>query len=98
MLRKLLCMHRTQALLAAALLGVAAIVPLPARAADPFQMISVDEVSKLVGQPGVHVFDANTRETFAEGRIPGAVFVEQITKQLPKEKDATLVFYCRNPK
>jgi len=70
----------------------------PARA-DGVTMVSVDEVEKLLGAPNVKVFDANTRETFEGGHLPGATFVESKTlaSALPQDKSARLVFYCKNP-
>jgi rhodanese-related sulfurtransferase len=69
-------------------------------AAEPFKMLSVDEVQGLLGKPGVHVFDVNTPERFEQGRLPGATFVtnETVAEQLPPNREATLIFYCMNPK
>jgi hypothetical protein len=74
--------------------------PFAAAAKDPFQLLSVDEVEKLLGQPNVHVYDANPREVYEKGHLPGAVFVkgEDLSPILPRQKDAKLVFYCANPK
>jgi rhodanese-related sulfurtransferase len=71
----------------------------PPTRADDFSMVSVDEVEKLLGAPDVKVFDANTRETFQSGHLPGATFVESKTlaSALPHDKSARLVFYCKNP-
>jgi hypothetical protein len=77
-----------------------AAAPFAAAAKDPFQMVSLDEVEQLLGQPNVHVYDANPREVYEEAHLPGAVFVkgEDLAPILPRQKDAKLVFYCANPK
>jgi hypothetical protein len=91
-------MHRIwklPALAAAALLATAAL----AADAEPFKLLSVEEVSGLVGKPGVTIFDANTPETYAKGHVPGAVFLlKPIAAQLPADRTTKLVFYCKNPK
>jgi rhodanese-related sulfurtransferase len=71
-----------------------------ADAAEPFTMISPDEVQALLGKPDVHVYDVNPTERFEEGRLPGATHVTKATvaDRLPPKKDATLIFYCMNPK
>jgi 3-mercaptopyruvate sulfurtransferase SseA len=85
-------------LLTAALLLVAGVAS-AAEQPEPFGRLTVDEVAAKVGKPGVYLFDNNRRETYAEGHVPGAVWVddENVTAQvLPKDKDATLIFYCAN--
>lgn len=91
---------RSLAFTALAALALAFAGPARAKDPEPFQIISVEEASKLVGQPGVLFFDANTRQTFDQGRVPGARFVGHMAdaSPLPKEKDAKLIFYCKNPK
>jgi hypothetical protein len=93
-------MIRSTSLCAAALATVALLTAAPARAADdPFQMLSVDDVSKLVGATDVKIFDANGRDVYEANRLPGAIFVEKpLAKVLPKDQTTRLVFYCRNPK
>lgn len=83
---------------ALALAALALAAPRQARA-DEFTLLSVDEVEKLLAQPDVRVFDANTRETFERGHLPGASFVEPRTlaSALPQDKSTRLVFYCQNP-
>jgi rhodanese-related sulfurtransferase len=72
----------------------------PASAGEPFEWISPDEVERLLGKPGVHVFDVNTPERFQQGRLPGATHVTptSVAERLPQSKEATLIFYCTNPK
>jgi rhodanese-related sulfurtransferase len=81
-------------------LALALALAAPAQAKDePFKLLTVDEVAQLVGHPGVAILDANTPETYAEGRLPGAVLVKDpLTAQLPSDKATQLVFYCKNPK
>ncbi|MBI2391186.1 MAG: rhodanese-like domain-containing protein [Deltaproteobacteria bacterium] len=63
--------------------------------------MTVDEVDKRIvaKDPSFHVFDANMREVYDKGHVPGAVWVPEegvTTAILPKDKAATLVFYCAN--
>ena len=46
------------------------------------------------------VLDVRTPEEFAAGHLPGAIHVskDNVAERLPPNKDATLVFYCANPK
>jgi rhodanese-related sulfurtransferase len=83
-------------------LGVAAAVAaLTARAADgkePFGMLTVDQVEKLLGQPNVVVVDANDEELYRKTHLPGAVLMTKpLGKILPPDKGRTLVFYCASP-
>jgi rhodanese-related sulfurtransferase len=90
-------MRQTLAFLALVALALAA---LPARAAgDDLQMLSVNDVEKMVGAPDVRIFDANTPEIYAKSHVPGAVFVDSDTlaSRLPQDKTTRLVFYCKNP-
>ncbi len=66
---------------------------------DPFGRFTVNQVERRLGQPNVYVFDGNSPETYAEHHLPGAVRLnhKDITPDaLPKEIDATLIFYCMN--
>jgi hypothetical protein len=61
--------------------------------------LSVDEVAKMVGQPNVFVIDANTKEQYQKAHLPGAKYVahDAVTQDvLPSDKEATLIFYCKN--
>lgn len=72
---------------------------LAATSADSFGMMGVEDVAKILGKPDVYIFDANTESTFKEGHVPGAKFVVYRTypeSDLPKNKEATLIFYCKN--
>ncbi len=66
---------------------------------ETFGRFTVDQVERRLGQPNVYVFDGNRPETYVEYHLPGAVRLNHkdiTTEVLPKDKDATLVFYCMN--
>jgi hypothetical protein len=92
--------------LSRALLAVAAAAALAAAAAcagqktgEPFGILSVDEVEKLVGTPRAFVVDANPEEVFRRNHLPGARWwrTAPLAQLLPADKDRTLVFYCAAP-
>lgn len=61
--------------------------------------LSLAEVDALLGKPGVSLFDANPREMYEHGHLPGATWVpfDGVTADvLPADQRATLVFYCAN--
>jgi hypothetical protein len=67
----------------------------------PFREMTVDELeAKLAANDGkTFVYDANPREVFDKMRVPGATWVpfDGVTAAvLPKDKQATVVFYCAN--
>jgi hypothetical protein len=81
--------------------------PSPSESSKPvdelahLKKMSVDDVEKRIADkdPSFFVFDANMREVFDKGHVPGATFVpdEGVTASLlPKDKAATLLFYCSN--
>lgn len=66
---------------------------------EPFGRMTVDEVSARLGQTDFFVFDANSKETYDKGHLPGARWVPFATYEesvLPKDKQVTLLFYCGN--
>jgi len=69
------------------------------RADEGFSMVSTGEVAKQLGASGVYLFDANGPDVYAEGHLPGAVLVDRknLERQLPTDKSADLIFYCKNP-
>jgi hypothetical protein len=70
-----------------------------AGADEGFSALSVDEVGQRIGKPGVFVFDGNTADTYAKGHLPGArpIQHDQVSAAtLPPDKEATLIFYCKN--
>jgi rhodanese-related sulfurtransferase len=86
---------RTAALAAAALLAAC-----NRPAEEPFKMVEVDDVQRLLGQPGVAVLDANNPDVFEERHLPGARLVTRanLADVLPADRGATLVFYCAGPR
>lgn len=81
-------------LAAAAFLGCAA-----NRSGEPFAMVGMDEVERMMSQPGVAVIDANTKETFQKNHLPGAKHYKSapFAEVLPADRTAALVFYCASP-
>lgn len=70
-----------------------------ARAAESFGELTVDEVAKRIKAKSIQVFDCNPAEEYAEGHVPTAKHVDfsNVTaSDLPKDKNAALVFYCEN--
>ncbi len=63
--------------------------------------LSVANVKSLVdGKDIFYIFDTNDRESYLAGHIPGAQWIayDAVGKaNLPKDKNAKLVFYCYNP-
>ena len=72
-----------------------------ARAAtEPFKEMTVAEVAKHLHDKGFYVYDANGEKVYDEAHVPGATriaFDEVKADKLPKDKQATLIFYCKNP-
>ncbi len=66
---------------------------------EPFGLLSVDQVATDLGKPGVRLLDANTKEVYEAGHLPGAKLVSYkvAASDLPADKGAKLVFYCKNP-
>lgn len=63
--------------------------------------VTVAEVAAMLEKnETVFVFDANGRESYLKGHIPGAQWIQYdvvTAADLPESKDAKLVFYCYNP-
>lgn len=68
---------------------------------DGVPNLTAEEVRKLIeGPPPALIVDTRTEIEFAHGRLPGAKLItehqfDQLAYLLPKDKDRTLVFYCR---
>ncbi len=91
---------RGATMMARGLLGIAlGLAALAAVAREPFGMLGVAEVASDVGRPGVYLFDANPPEVYAKGHVPGAKLVSyKVTaSDLPADRSAKLIFYCKNP-
>ena len=68
-------------------------------ATEPFKEMSVADVAKRLHDKGVYVYDANGEKVYNAAHVPGATRVDFDTlsaAQLPKDKLATLIFYCKN--
>jgi len=71
---------------------------------DTFKLIHVNELAGEIADPesGVMIYDANHPDTRAQyGIIPGARLLPSadgfsVTRELPADKNAKLVFYCAN--
>lgn len=69
--------------------------------AHPASVLTVNDVKALIdGKEAVYIYDANDRESYRKGHIPGASWVQYnafTAAQMPPAKDAKLIFYCYNP-
>jgi len=71
---------------------------------DTFKLIHVNDLAGAIADPksGVIIYDANHPDTRAQyGIIPGAHLLPSadgfsVTRELPADKNAKLVFYCAN--
>ena len=76
----------------------------PSEAKEAFGRLTVDELAAKmadakVGKLKLAVFDNNGLDTWKEGHLPGATWVqydEIKPTDLPADKDTSLVFYCYN--
>lgn len=70
---------------------------------DAFAVLTVDEVAAGIAPDAatrLAVYDANDRETFDAGHVPGATWVhyDSVTAaDLPSDTAAPVVFYCGGP-
>jgi hypothetical protein len=88
--------------------GPAASIPAkavsPIEAKEAFGRLTVDELAAKMadakaGKLKLAVFDNNGLDTWKEGHLPGATWVqydEIKPTDLPADKDTSLVFYCYN--
>jgi hypothetical protein len=73
-------------------------------ALDTFKLIHVSDLAAAMAKPdsGVMIYDANHPDTRAEyGIIPGAHLLPSadgysVSRELPADHSAALVFYCAN--
>jgi len=67
---------------------------------ESYGTMTLDEVEKVLGQPGVAVFDANVPELWERHHLPGAVHIvgRSLASLLPADRGTRLVFYCTGPK
>ena len=71
-------------------------------AGNPFPEISVTDVNSLVGSKSAVIIDVNGTDSYNAGHVPGALnyaaIEDHLAASLPKDKNATIVAYCANPK
>lgn len=82
----------------AALLLFASACPPAAAEVEPTRL-TLSEVEAQLGKPGVFLFDANPKDFYEHGHLPGARWVkfDAVTAEvLPPERTARLIFYCAN--
>ncbi len=89
-------MKKVLALLATAFVAAAVY------AGNSFPEISVADVNTLVGSKSAVIIDVNGTDSYNAGHVPGALnydaIKDKLAANLPKDKDATIVAYCANPK
>jgi hypothetical protein len=70
----------------------------------PFGRFTVEQLEAKIkegraGKLKLYIFDNNSQERFKQSHVPTARWIDYSRirpSDLPKEKDATLVFYCAN--
>ncbi len=64
--------------------------------------VTVADLKKAIADKAVVLIDCNGSESFAKGRLPGAIDFEaakaDLAKVLPADKAALIVAYCGGPK
>lgn len=67
-----------------------------------FADISLADLKQAIAAKKVTILDANGSESFAKGRLPGAIDFEaskaELAKVLPADKASLIVAYCGGPK
>ena len=70
--------------------------------AGEFPDVSISEVKALAESKKAVILDANGTESYNKGHVPGALdfaaIKDKLADVLPKDKNATIVAYCGNPK
>ncbi len=63
--------------------------------------ISIADLKKAISEGKVTVIDVNSPDSFASGRVPGAIHFaseqENLASKLPADKGALVVAYCGGP-
>jgi rhodanese-related sulfurtransferase len=74
--------------------------PAPAAAAAHSDDISFADLTKAIADKTATIIDVNGSDSFASGRIPGAIDFEatkDLASKLPADKSALIVAYCGGP-
>jgi rhodanese-related sulfurtransferase len=60
--------------------------------------LTMAQVERMLGQPGVFIYDVNPPEIWQQNHLPGAVLIDRpdLKHFLPRDRNATLIFYCAN--
>lgn len=68
-------------------------------AGDPFALVGIPEVERMLSEPEVAVIDANPKDVFQRNHLPGAKHYKSapFAEVLPAGKTTRLVFYCASP-
>ena len=78
-----------------------AVLAVPSYAGE-FPDVSISEVKALAESKKAVILDANGTESYNKGHVPGALdfasIKDKLADVLPKDKNATIVAYCGNPK
>jgi rhodanese-related sulfurtransferase len=63
---------------------------------EKYSTITLREARDLRGRPGVYFVDVNEPEVYARYHVPAAIQVtsEDLQRFLPRDLQATLIFYC----
>ena len=91
----------------AAIAALSAIAAAPVQAAEGQTVqqmrqaipLSLGRVAKVLGQPGVYIFDCNPEDIYEQSHLKGAIKTNVVgwEKLLPEDKKNTfLIFYCIN--
>ena len=66
---------------------------------EGFGELTVEQAAARAKEKNVYFFDNNDMETYREGHVPGAKWIDYnnyAESALPADKEATLIFYCAN--
>ena len=70
-----------------------------AKVPENFTAISTQELSQGIKDKALHIYDNNLASVYQAGHIPTAIYMDYLepdASQLPTDKNASLVFYCKN--
>ena len=62
--------------------------------------LAIEQVAARLGEPGFYVIDNNAPARWKRSHVPGALQLDPYSfaaSELPRDLDATLVFYCSGP-